>query len=273
MRLRRSSVVLLALAVAGAVVLSGLGAWQVTRNEYKHDLVRELDARVAASPLSPAEAASMPHDDIDYRRLALAGEWDYEHTQVIANRTRFGQRGEEVVVPLLPAGGGPAVLVNRGWYPPAEREAVLAILADEDEGLDGLIRVGRSLRATQGPDGSWTRFDVASIAELLPYDVVPWRATAGELVERLPRNAPPERPVTLYEGYTNTTPHIEYALTWFGLAAAMLVTAGVRVWRGGGESRPAPDGPTREPPPGGEETDPRAAARRRRNVKDSDDGE
>ena len=173
----------------------------------------------------------------------------------------------------MPAGGGPAVLVNRGWYPPAEREAVLAILADEDEGLDGLIRAGRSLRATQGPDGSWTRFDVASIAELLPYDVVPWRATAGELVERLPRNAPPERPVTLYEGYTNTTPHIEYALTWFGLAAAMLVTAGVRVWRGGGESRPAPDGPTREPPPGGEETDPRAAARRRRNVKDSDDGE
>ena len=254
MHVSRSTAVLLALAVTGAVVLSALGTWQVTRNGYKHDLVRELDARVAAAPLTAAEAAAMPHDDIDYRRLAFVGEWDYERLQVIANRTRYGRRGEEVVVPLRPAGGGPAVLVNRGWYPVAEREAVLAILADEDEGLDGLIRVGRSLRATQGPDGSWTRFDVDSIAELLPYDVVPWRATAGELVERLPRSAPPERPVTLYEGYANTTPHIEYALTWFGLAVAMLVTAGVRVWRGGGESRPSPDGPTREPPPGGEDT-------------------
>ena len=254
MHLSRSTAVLLALAVTGAIVLSALGTWQLMRNGYKHDLTAERAARVAAAPLTPADAASMPHDDLDYRRLAFVGEWDYERLQVIANRTRYGRRGEEIVVPLLPAGGGPAVLVNRGWYPVAEREAVLAILADEDEGLDGLIRVGRSLRATQGPDGLWTRFDIASIAVLLPYEVVPWRATAGELVERLPRSAPPERPVTLYEGYTNTTPHIEYALTWFGLAAAMLVTAGVRARRGGGASRPAPDGPTHEPPPGGEDT-------------------
>lgn len=243
----RSTVVLLALAVAGAIVLSGLGAWQLMRNEYKHDLTAEHEARTAATPLTPAEAASMPHDDLDYRRLAFVGEWDYDRLQVIANRTRYGQRGEEVVVPLRPADGGPAVLVNRGWYPAAEREAVLAVLAGEDEGLDGLIRVGRSLRATQGPDGAWTRFDVASIAELLPYEVVTWRATAGTLVEHLPRSAPPERPVTLYEGYENTTPHMEYALTWFGLAAAMLVTAGVRVWRGGPESRPE------APPSGGTE--------------------
>lgn len=141
-------------------------------------------------------------------------------------------------MPLLPAGGGPAVLINRGWYPADEREAVLAVLAGEDGGLAGLIRVGRGVRATQVPDGSWTRFDVDSIAELLPYEVVPWRATAGERVEFLPRSAPPERPVTLFEGYRNTTPHMEYALTWFGLAVTMVVTAGVRVWRGGGASRP-----------------------------------
>ena len=243
----RSTVVLLALAVAGAIVLSGLGSWQLMRNDYKHDLSAELAARIAATPITPAEAFAMPEDDLDYRRLALEGEWDYDRLQVIANRTRYGQRGEEVVVPLRPADGGPVVLVNRGWYPAGEREAVLAILDDEDEGLDGLIRVGRSLRATQGPDGSWTRFDVASIAELLPYEAVTWRATAGALVEQLPRSAPAERPVTLYEGYENTTPHMEYALTWFGLAAAMLVTAGVRVWRGGAESRPA------EPPSGGTE--------------------
>ncbi len=243
----RSTVVLLALAVAGAVVLSGLGSWQLMRNEHKQDLAGELAARIAATPLAPAEAFAMPDDDLDYRRLALDGEWDYDRLQVIANRTRYGQRGEEVVVPLRPADGGPAVLVNRGWYPAAEREAVLAILAGEDDGLDGLIRVGRSLRATQGPDGSWTRFDVASIAELLPYEVVTWRATAGTLVEHLPRSAPAERPVTLFEGYENTTPHMEYALTWFGLAAAMLVTAGVRVWRGGAESRPE------QPPSGGVE--------------------
>ena len=52
MHVSRSTAVLLALAVTGAVVLSALGTWQFMRNGYKHDLVRELDARVAAAPLS-----------------------------------------------------------------------------------------------------------------------------------------------------------------------------------------------------------------------------
>ena len=52
---------------------------------------------------------------------------------------------------------------------------------------------------------------------------------AGERVEQQPRQAPDELPVTGYDGYRNTTPHIEYALTWFGLAAVLAVTTGVRI--------------------------------------------
>lgn len=237
MRIRRSGALLIGLAVLGAIVLSGLGAWQLARHGYKAGLERERAARVAAPPLAPSEAVPLPGEELDWRRLRLDGAWDYAHAQAIANRTRFGRRGEEVVVPLRPAGGGPAVLVNRGWYPADEREAVLAALPEGGSGLAGLIRHGRSLRATRGADGAWTRFDVASIAATLPYEVVPWRATAGELVERPPRAAPPERPVTGFAGYENATPHLEYALTWFGLAAAMLVTAALRLRRGGGGRR------------------------------------
>ena len=121
MRITGSTALLLVLAVVGAIVLSGLGTWQFMRNGYKQDLARELDARIAAAPLAPAEAFAMPDDGLDYRRLAFVGEWDYDRLQVIANRTRYGRRGEEVVVPLLPADGAPAVLVNRVWYPADER--------------------------------------------------------------------------------------------------------------------------------------------------------
>lgn len=234
MRIRRSGALLIGLAVLGAVVLSGLGAWQLARHGYKAGLERERAARVAAPPLAPAEAAALHGEELDWRRLRLDGEWDYARAQVIANRTRFGLRGEEVVVPLRPEGGGAAVLVNRGWYPADERAAVLAALPEGGSGLAGLIRHGRSLRATRGADGAWTRFDVASIAATLPYEVVSWRAAAGKLAGRQSRAAPPERPVTGFAGYENTTPHLEYALTWFGLAAAMLVTAALRLRRGGG---------------------------------------
>ena len=247
MRLRGSTALLLAFVALGFVVLAGLGAWQLARNAHKHDLTRERAARIAAPSIAAVAASRLEGDDVDYRRVRLEGEWDYERLQIIGNRSRFGQRGEEVVVPLSPAGGGPAILVNRGWYPAAERAAVLARLPEDDAGREGLARSGRSLRATQSGDGAWTRFDVASIAELLPYAVVPWRVTAGELLDQPPqvrpaRGLPAERPVTGYEGYANTTPHVEYAFTWFGLAVALVVTAGVRLARGGREAA-SPGGP------------------------------
>ena len=236
MRIRGSTAVLLAFVAVAFAVLVGLGAWQLARNEHKRDLTRERDARLAAPSIAAVAASSLAGDDIDYRRVRLEGEWDYERLQIIANRSRFGLRGEEVVVPLLPTGGGPAILVNRGWYPAAERAAVLASLPEDDAGREGLARSGRSLRATQSSEGAWTRFDVASIAELLPYTVVPWRVTAGELLDEPPRSLPAGRPVTGYEGYENTTPHVEYALTWFGLAVALVVTAVLRLARGGREA-------------------------------------
>ena len=233
MRLRRSTAVLLAFVALGVVVLGGLGAWQLARHNHKQDLTRERDARIAAPPLATAAAATLEGDALDYRRVRLDGAWDYERLQIIANRLRFGLRGEEVVVPLLPAGGGPAILVSRGWYPADERAAVLARLPEGDAGLEGLARVGSGLRATRAGDGAWTRFDVASIAKRLPYAVAPWRVTAGALLDASPRSPPAERPVTGYEGYANTTPHVEYALTWFGLAVALVVTAALRLARGG----------------------------------------
>ena len=220
----------LALVAAAFVVLIGLGVWQLARNEQKKELTRERDAAIAAAPL-PADAASaLDRGAFDFRRLSLDGEWDYERAQIIANRTRFGLRGEEVYVPLLPPGGGPAILVNRGWYPLGEREQVLARL-EASEHPEGLILVPGGARASLTADGAWTRFHLDSIAAELPYSVVPFHVLAGELVEKPPRRLPGELPVTGYEGYRNTTPHVEYALTWFGLAAALVATAAVRIWQ------------------------------------------
>ena len=241
---RLTTPLVLALVALAFVVLVGLGVWQLARDEQKQDLTRERDASIAAPPFAAGEAVTLPDEGVDYRRVTLDGSWDYERLQLIANRTRFGLRGEEVVVPLRPAGGGPAILVNRGWYPLAERDGVLAALAWEDGALEGLARVGAGVRAARTSDGTWTRFDVASIAGELPYELVPWRVTAGELIDRQPRRLPAELPVTGYEGFRNTTPHIEYALTWFGLAIVLVVTASVRFarrGRGGATMAPSPN--------------------------------
>jgi cytochrome oxidase assembly protein ShyY1 len=80
------------------------------------------------------------------------------------------------------------------------------------------------------------------MGEALPYaEVAPFVVVAGEEIDDAERVVPDVRPVPGFEGYRNTTPHVEYALTWFGLAVALVVTASVRIARGNRPGRRAPD--------------------------------
>ena len=218
----------LALVLAALVVLVGLGSWQLARNEWKQQLIEDRDAAIAAPPLAAAEAAALDGEAVEYRRVALEGEWDYGSAQIVANRTRFGLRGEDIYVPLLTGEGAPALLVHRGWYPAAERERVLASL-EANAPPEALALRASSATASRNEDGAWTRFGLDSIAAALPYPVAPLYVLAGERIEQQPRRVPDALPLTGYEGYRNTTPHIEYALTWYGLAAVLAVTAGLRI--------------------------------------------
>ena len=242
----------LALVAAALAVLAALGVWQLARHGYKQRLAEERAAALAAAPLAAGEAARAASDGgggadaVAWRRVALDGEWDYARAQIVANRTRFGLRGEEVYVPLRPADGAPALLVRRGWYPAEERGAVLAGLA-ASEPAEGLALPSGGAVAGRGADGAWIRFGPASIAAALPYAVAPVHVAAGGLADPPPRRLPDERPVTGYARWRNTTPHVEYALTWFGLAAALAATAGARMRRGRAGRGAAPGPPARDP--------------------------
>ena len=212
------------------VALVSLGIWQLSRNDYKHTLQQERTAAIAASPLLISEAVGRHIEELEYHRLVLEGEWDYGHIQIITNRTRYGLRGEELYVPLIPKGGGPAILVNRGWYPSPERTYVLNTLESNtpDNGLIlGQLKSGRTSTA----NGIWIRFDLNSIAAELPYDVAPFRVLAGELRSVPYQRLPNKLPVTGYQGYRSTTPHMQYALTWFGLAITLVITVSTRFWQ------------------------------------------
>lgn len=239
----------LVLVLAALVVLAGLGTWQLARNEWKQGLVEDRDAAIAAPPLAAAEAARLDGEAIEYRRIALEGEWDYRSAQIVANRTRFGLRGEDVYVPLLTGESTPALLVHRGWYPAAERDRVLAGL-EANAPPEGLVLRASSTDSRRNADGDWTRFSIDAIGGALPYPVAPLYVISGARVEQQPRRVPDELPVTGYEGYRNTTPHIEYALTWYGLAVVLAVTAGVRIrqQRRGREAGPPGEGSTSDAP-------------------------
>lgn len=234
-------VTLVVLGLAFAVLVA-LGTWQLARQRQANSAEHERDASVAAAPLDWRPTPPFGPSEVDFHRVRVSGRWDNEHTMTLANIARYGTRGEEAVTPLLPDDGGAAILVNRGWYPLSERDRVLAGLAREERAtIEGLARTaprpeGASVivtgtKAGKTPDGSWAWFDIASMSRELPYPVLDWRLIEGT---RDPgdRTPPAELPVRYWGIEVSAAPHMEYALTWFGLAAALVVIATVRVRAG-----------------------------------------
>ena len=111
------------LVVLGMVLLVRLGFWQLDRLQQKRDFNVMMAERWRSEPLD-LNTQSLPADpqgfkDLEYRRVAAQGQWDYEHQILISNQTFQGTAGYVVVTPLV-LGDNRAVLVARGWIPADE---------------------------------------------------------------------------------------------------------------------------------------------------------
>jgi len=221
---------LLALLGLAVAVLLGLGTWQVQRHFWKQRLVDERAARLAAPPAEGAQAAGLPSRDLEWRRVHLSGAWDHAHTLILANRVRYGVKGEELVTPLLPDTGGPAILVNRGWYPDSERDRIRAAMGVEARaGIEGLVVDGSGRTARRTAQGTWTGLAPASVAAIEGITVQPWFVLQGVPSTDNALGPAPSLPVQRYRPFENTTPHLEYALTWYGIAVALVGIAVARL--------------------------------------------
>lgn len=219
---------LLLLAAAFAVLVS-LGVWQIQRNDWKQDLVAESHARTEAPRIEVLDASGYQPDEIGYRRVQLVGDVRFEDAMFLANRARSSVRGEEIIVPVQPSDGGPAVLVNMGWIPDEARDDVMPqVEASTSGAVEGLAVDAAGRSGNQIPSGSWSNLDPDAMSDTLGYEVAEWFVLAGEERDSDPTPSEP-LPIAGWQRFQNTTPHIEYALTWFGIAAALAAVAVTRL--------------------------------------------
>lgn len=221
-----------ALAVLG--VLVSLGIWQLQRLSWKEGLIAQIDARSHAAPVAIPPEASWPAlkpEDYEYRRVTLTGRFEHDKEALVFRAAGPGdilaQPGYLVVTPLRLADGA-HVLVTRGFVPEASRDPATRAAGQimGDVTLTGLMRAPEPRNWFTPPDdpakNSWFTRDTAEIVQYFrleraaPFSV---DADATPVPGGLPRGG-----VTVVEIRND---HLSYALTWFGLAATLLVVLGL----------------------------------------------
>ena len=107
-------ITLAALAVVGGTL--ALGAWQLGRAHEKLALEEAVERQGALQPLgNEALLAAGRKPELLHRPVVLHGTWVPRRTVFLDNRQMHGKVGFYVVTPLVLAGSGQAVLVERGW--------------------------------------------------------------------------------------------------------------------------------------------------------------
>ena len=105
------------LVIAGVTFLARLGFWQLDRLEQRRAFNATVAARWQEEPFDLV-AEGLPDDlaELEYRRVEVDGEFDYDNQIVLKERPRDGAPGVILVTPLV-MDDGRAVLVARGWVP------------------------------------------------------------------------------------------------------------------------------------------------------------
>jgi surfeit locus 1 family protein len=214
---------ILLVAALGVAVLCALGAWQVQRLQWKNGLLAQLSSKVAGAPVTIAEAENRISrgEDVEFLRVGATGR--FEHRFAVKVMTTYaGGPGFAIVTPLILADGR-AVFVDRGVVPESGLDEL-----DKPEGsvsLSGIVRLhdsGPGYFDVRGEhSGLWYWWDVPAMqsGSNLPGAII-W---VPFVIQLLPGENPATfpRPSEPRAGLSNN--HLGYAITWFGMAAALLV--------------------------------------------------
>ena len=206
-----------AMALAMLLVLLGLGTWQVERLHWKRDMLARI-AHAEAAPAMPLPAAPDP-----FTKVQVTGHLRDDATASFGAEVRdtaFGtQLGTHLIVPLERENAD-AILVDRGWVPDRRPQPIAQ--APGEVTLEGYIRPSDTPGWFSAPDNPAARrfytLDASAIGAALglrrvaPYFLIAIGTAPPELYPDPARHLP--RP---------PNNHLSYAITWYGLAVALVV--------------------------------------------------
>jgi surfeit locus 1 family protein len=233
---RRFAAVPAIAAAAGIAILIGLGVWQLQRLHWKEGILAQIAALQSAppAPLAPLLERAAKGADIDYHRVEAACP-ELEHTRVLRLYAVGDSGAGYRVITACPIASGPfrSILVDRGFITPDVNVASMpARPMPIDQPIVGILRKGDRPNFVTPPNqpaqNLWYWRDISTMARTLG------ASDPAPSFLMLESPAPPSggpTPQALPSDIPNN--HLQYAITWFGLAAALAGVYLASLWTKG----------------------------------------
>ncbi|NOX82836.1 MAG: hypothetical protein GXP06_07600 [Alphaproteobacteria bacterium] len=218
--------VLTVFVLAGLAMLVSLGAWQLERLDWKQGLITKIEARAEAPPMALEEAIARADagEDMEYAPVRVRGRLQPDIEARLFGSYE-GAAGIYLFTVVEPQDLDLLVYVNLGFVPQsilqASTEAPLYQSLETPE-ITGLFRYREELpppaswfqSAEQSSDGLWFVRDPLHFAKAAQVEASPY------YVDSFARDgAPWPKGGTTRLDFRNA--HLDYALTWFGLAVVL----------------------------------------------------
>ena len=213
------------ITIAIVLLCVGLGVWQLDRLQWKRGLITAREAAVAAPPIAPPRTLAEAHG-MEFRHVTDEGIFLHDK-EIFAGATspRGGEAGFDVLTPLREADGR-IVFVNRGFVPAELKDPQTRRTGQ----LEGTVKIAGLLRLPPDKKPGWFLPDNRPDINYWFWVDLPAMAAADGLANVAPfyfdADATPNPggwPQGGVPPLALPTNHLQYAITWFSLAAGMVV--------------------------------------------------
>jgi surfeit locus 1 family protein len=234
----------IATLVALAILLS-LGTWQLQRRAWKAELIQKIEAHAYSEPSAippEPEWRDWSPEAQEYRRVRVSGRFLHA-LETPVHGLMSGERGRPVqgyyILTPLRLADGSSIIVNRGFVPTELRDSTRRAEAPVkgEVSVTGLIRAPEKrawfVPENDPPRDRWFVRSVSEIAEAKGLERV-----APFLIDADATPNPGGWPRGGQTRLAMPNPHLQYAVTWYGLALTLVFMFAAFVRR---RLRPDPD--------------------------------
>jgi cytochrome oxidase assembly protein ShyY1 len=231
--------------LAMVTLFIGLGVWQLQRRVEKHALIAALTERLAAAPAplpGAAEWSKLTASHDEFRRVSLTAIYEQRLDAMVyssgsAIRPDISGPGTWAFIPAR-LGSGEMVAINAGFVPNTMQDrdvqdrAVARLITGKPVAMTGYIRFpeasGIFTPNVEHAKRLWFARDTSAMARAFGWDkVAPFYIDLETPVP--PSGIPKPGPLEVHL----RDDHMQYAITWFTLAAAVVIAFFVWMQRQG----------------------------------------